>query len=331
MLLPAGQIKDRIITMMGSLQIVIIAVSLLIGGLSIIFAFRLMRKYRLPYLSTYFYFIVFLYVFSIYGIVGSNMSGIILLNHNLSKESEHAIRLALIFLGVPFLILSWYMFYRFCLELTEQKVSVPFNLVYFITQSILFLGYGYFLIRILQFGEDLYDLVIKLLVIVYTLVTTVTILGGLLQILVHSRNQKNRKVRMNNYLLGCLYIVFFALQVSLLNFSIGYPLVSAVFVFLLFSFHVIPILFLHVYLDKNYVEPEVFSSLEDLLQQFTERFGISKRETEIIEMIWSGKSNQEISDSLFISLQTVKDHVHRIYLKTGVKNRVQLTNLIRVT
>ena len=39
-------------------------------------------------------------------------------------------------------------------------------------------------------------------------------------------------------------------------------------------------------------------------------------------------SNQEISDSLYISLQTVKDHVHRIFTKTGVKNRVQLTNLV---
>ena len=54
-----------------------------------------------------------------------------------------------------------------------------------------------------------------------------------------------------------------------------------------------------------------------------------ERVNEIIELICKGKSNRDISDSLFISLQTVKDHVHRIYLKTGVKNRVQLTNLIR--
>jgi DNA-binding CsgD family transcriptional regulator len=39
-------------------------------------------------------------------------------------------------------------------------------------------------------------------------------------------------------------------------------------------------------------------------------------------------TNQEISDSLFISVQTVKDHIYRIFLKTGVKNRVQLTNLL---
>ena len=58
------------------------------------------------------------------------------------------------------------------------------------------------------------------------------------------------------------------------------------------------------------------------------KYQISKREKEIIELICKGMTNQQISDSLFISLQTVKDHVHRIFIKTGVKNRVQLSNLL---
>ncbi|MDA3822091.1 MAG: LuxR C-terminal-related transcriptional regulator, partial [Bacteroidales bacterium] len=64
------------------------------------------------------------------------------------------------------------------------------------------------------------------------------------------------------------------------------------------------------------------------LELMTVKYEISKRETEIVELICKGMSNQEISNSLFISLQTVKDHVYRIFLKTGVKNRVQLTNLV---
>jgi DNA-binding CsgD family transcriptional regulator len=56
-------------------------------------------------------------------------------------------------------------------------------------------------------------------------------------------------------------------------------------------------------------------------------FGITKREQEIIRLICEGKSNREIKDRLFISLQSVKDHVYRIYRKTEVKNRVQLANL----
>jgi DNA-binding CsgD family transcriptional regulator len=59
------------------------------------------------------------------------------------------------------------------------------------------------------------------------------------------------------------------------------------------------------------------------------RYGVTPREREIIDLICSGRTNQEIADSLFISLATVKDHNYNIYRKTGVRNRVELANLIR--
>lgn len=62
---------------------------------------------------------------------------------------------------------------------------------------------------------------------------------------------------------------------------------------------------------------------------FCNFYEISKREAEIILEICSGLSNKAISEKLFITLQTVKDHNHRIYTKIGVKSRVQLANLVR--
>ncbi|QIA09970.1 response regulator transcription factor [Draconibacterium halophilum] len=64
-------------------------------------------------------------------------------------------------------------------------------------------------------------------------------------------------------------------------------------------------------------------------QSFCTFYEISKREAEIILEICSGKSNKAIADELFITIQTVKDHNHRIFTKTGVKSRVQLANLVR--
>ncbi|MCK5840064.1 MAG: response regulator transcription factor, partial [Bacteroidales bacterium] len=64
------------------------------------------------------------------------------------------------------------------------------------------------------------------------------------------------------------------------------------------------------------------------LGQLVKKYGISKREEEIINLISKGKTNQEIANALFISLQTVKDHNYNIYLKTGVRNRVELVNMI---
>jgi DNA-binding CsgD family transcriptional regulator len=59
------------------------------------------------------------------------------------------------------------------------------------------------------------------------------------------------------------------------------------------------------------------------------KYGISKREADIVMGIYAGKTNQEIANQLFLSLQTVKDHCSRIYQKTFVKNRGQLVALVR--
>ena len=47
-------------------------------------------------------------------------------------------------------------------------------------------------------------------------------------------------------------------------------------------------------------------------------------EREILQLILSGKSNQEISDMLFITVGTVKAHVHSIFGKLDVTRRSQL-------
>jgi len=64
-------------------------------------------------------------------------------------------------------------------------------------------------------------------------------------------------------------------------------------------------------------------------EDFCKKYEVSPRESDIIREICNGLSNKEISEKLFISLQTVKDHTHRIYIKTNVKSRVQLINLVK--
>jgi DNA-binding CsgD family transcriptional regulator len=59
-----------------------------------------------------------------------------------------------------------------------------------------------------------------------------------------------------------------------------------------------------------------------------EKYKITKREMEVIELICQGQTNKEIADILFISVETVKDHNYKIFQKTGVKNRIQLVNFI---
>lgn len=51
--------------------------------------------------------------------------------------------------------------------------------------------------------------------------------------------------------------------------------------------------------------------------------GLSPRECEILALLASGKSNQEMADALHISPNTVKTHLARVYEKLEVQRRVQ--------
>lgn len=62
---------------------------------------------------------------------------------------------------------------------------------------------------------------------------------------------------------------------------------------------------------------------------FIEKYGITAREAEVVREIYQGKANKEIADQLFVTVQTIKDHTHRIYQKTNVKSRSQLASLMR--
>lgn len=50
---------------------------------------------------------------------------------------------------------------------------------------------------------------------------------------------------------------------------------------------------------------------------------LSQREHEILHLLCSGASNREISERLFLSENTVKFHLKKLYLKLDVKNRAQ--------
>ena len=60
-----------------------------------------------------------------------------------------------------------------------------------------------------------------------------------------------------------------------------------------------------------------------------ERFNISNREKEIVQMVLKGLSNNEICEKIFISLNTIKNHLKNIFKKTGVKNRIELVRLFQ--
>ncbi len=72
--------------------------------------------------------------------------------------------------------------------------------------------------------------------------------------------------------------------------------------------------------------PQTLSQLQPSMgQSFRSRFRLSSREAEIMDLIASGMTNQQIAAACFISEKTVKNHINRIFAKLHTTTRSQAT------
>ncbi len=54
-----------------------------------------------------------------------------------------------------------------------------------------------------------------------------------------------------------------------------------------------------------------------------EQYGLSEREVDVLLLISKGLKNEEIANTLFVSLSTVKTHTRNIFIKLDVRNRIE--------
>jgi DNA-binding NarL/FixJ family response regulator len=57
---------------------------------------------------------------------------------------------------------------------------------------------------------------------------------------------------------------------------------------------------------------------------------LSPREIEVLELASQGTTNKEIAERLFISVGTVKNHIHNILEKLHLRNRAQIAAYARM-
>jgi DNA-binding NarL/FixJ family response regulator len=96
----------------------------------------------------------------------------------------------------------------------------------------------------------------------------------------------------------------------------------------------IPVLLRHALEGNVYFNPPSFDrapvrqlARDSVERDARERTGLTPRELEILAAVSRGLSNREVGKELFLSDQTVKFHLHRIYGKLGVANRTEATGV----
>jgi two-component system, NarL family, nitrate/nitrite response regulator NarL len=70
--------------------------------------------------------------------------------------------------------------------------------------------------------------------------------------------------------------------------------------------------------------PPQSSSAPQSANRERERSPLSQREREIVALVAQGFKNKEMAEKMFISEQTVKNHLHNIFDKLGVSDRLEL-------
>jgi DNA-binding CsgD family transcriptional regulator len=79
----------------------------------------------------------------------------------------------------------------------------------------------------------------------------------------------------------------------------------------------------------KYLNRPAYMADDRITDYFASAFGITRREREIVERLMQGMSSRDIGEKLFISTKTVENHIYSIYQKAGVRNRVQLFQLVK--
>lgn len=291
-------------------------ISVGLAALGVMTAYRLKKPEDKPFASSLFYYVIFLTAFGFYSI-WSYLIFEFLLNHVITSE-ETLVNIVGIFpfLGFPLLIVAWYLFIQFSIELVGQKLNGYISIAYFTACVLLFLFLAnYFKNQLIRDEAVELELILKGFAMVHLLLVGL----GCLLILFKSTLKQNegRKETILAVILAPLLLA----ETSLFMVSSHW-----IFVVLFIVFYFSHPALLPAYFYFKRTSGEAIS--DDTFEAFCSKFEISKREAEIIQEICRGKTNQAIADALFITVQTVKDHAHRIYTKTGVKNRIQLSNLV---
>ncbi len=297
--------------------IFILSVALAAGG--VVLSSRLRNRYHHEIFSTLLYFQVFIFTFGFYGIWGQVVIRAFLSTY-ISPELLVRFSDIAMLLGLPFLVFAWLMLIQFSFGISGRNTSNWFVLWFLLLNFAIIIVIGFLIAKTSTLKPvsaiKYYFISMNFL---YSLLSCLFILfPGKGRSIIHDYD--SRRIGPGLFIvmvLQCLPLLFYASQTY----------IAVIFTLTFFAGNT----FLPIYLNYGTLftvftsEPEKDLSFEE----FCKKFEVSPRETDIVREICNGLSNKEISEKLFISLQTVKDHTHRIYLKTNVKSRVQLIYLVK--
>ncbi len=305
--------------MLRYLVLILFILSVALAAGSVVLTSRLRNRYRTEIFSSLLYFLVFVYTFGFYGIWGQ-----VLIKAFLSPYIEQNLitrfsNISLL-LGLPFLVFAWLMLMRFSGEISGRKYNNRHLIWFLLVNFIIISAVGYFITQEKTSNPEL--LIRSYFIIMNFIFFTVASF-----LILSPKRGKSVLQTLDRRIIAGAIIAIICFQYIPLVFYTASVYIALVFILTFFAGNAfLPVYFTYGTMVSLFISE---AGKEFPFDDFCKKFDISPRETDIIREICNGFSNKEIADRLFISLQTVKDHTHRIYIKTNVRSRVQLINLVK--
>ncbi len=290
---------------------------------------QLVNTYNSDVHKQFFYYLVAFYGFAFYAIWGQILARALLASIDTDAAVIEAVASFLPVLGVPFLFVSWVLLINLAFAMAGKAPRRAWLLVHGMILLVLLLG-AWLALTVRRTPPEFLDA--NLQAIEAAGLTAVELLYFATFLVIAFRvpvrdGQGGRKVLIGfALLLGAGFLVrSLVSSLVLLDVRFGAP---ALLVY--FGSNLAALFYLRAGSDAAFKPVKAEAPSAAGMAHVFERHGITKREKQIVEKVCLGKTNKQIADELFISLQTVKDHTHRIYSKLGVKSRMQLVQLMDV-
>ncbi|MFC1563531.1 LuxR C-terminal-related transcriptional regulator [candidate division KSB1 bacterium] len=301
---------------MGHISILIMSVVLLLGLTSAFYTYLIYRNYNALYLKRLAQFILFynstILIFIVLSYIGINLLG------QKSFYFSSALMTAAYIAGFILMIFMGYFFAEFTFRLISDNFRDIFIRIYVSLISFFAFGYIFGIINFLDEGDITW---LENSYIGMSSFSVLVIYFSCFYMFHAALKHKDKSEKRSLVFIGSAYSLFYTLYfLSMLLPERNMVYVESVVIALI---NIIPVIWIKKFFiqsnSANYIVED-----KSLLFVLIQRYRISERELDIIDLILKGKSNKEIEEELFISFNTVKNHIYNIYRKIGVNSRGQL-------
>jgi DNA-binding CsgD family transcriptional regulator len=308
---------------------VLIATFVLCLGLtvaSVLVSRQLLSTYASDFLRQHFYYLAAFHAFAFYALWGQILTRALLASIRTDTTAIEAVAAFLPVLGVPFLFVSWIMLVNMASSMAGKTFKPAWHSAHAVVFVSLLLGAWLAVSRLQAEPGARVDL---------GLVEAVTMIGvelvyySAFLVLVSrfgaAAEEKRRRILLT---FAALLTAGFAARSLLAAVVLIDVRLSPVALLAVHASNLPALLYLRANADRVFAPVKAEHATKLGIEHVLAHHGVTKRERQIVEKICLGKTNKQIADELFISLQTVKDHTHRIYSKIGINNRMQLVQMM---